>query len=134
MATRMVVRVSLFCVFAMSSALAAQQPADNHAEARGGAARAAANGVGTPQCIRCPPPSYSKKAQAAKYQGTVVLDVTVTADGKIIDSNAIKNPGLGLTEKALTQVKKWKMKPALGPDGKTCRLPGANRSHVPLVL
>jgi TonB family protein len=68
--------------------------------------------------------SYSKKARAAKYQGTVVLDVTVTSDGKIIDPKATKDPGLGLAEKALTQVKKWKMKPALGPDGKPvdCRV------------
>jgi TonB family protein len=124
MATRMGFRVSLFCVFASELCLAAQQTADHHAEAKGGVARAAANGVGTPQCIRCPPPSYSKKARAAKYQGTVVLDVTVTADGKIIDPKAIKDPGLGLTEKALTQVKKWKMKPALGRDGKPvdCRV------------
>jgi len=123
MAPNIAVRVSLFCVFAMSSAVA-QQPADNHAGAEGGAARAAVNGVGTPRCVRCPPPSYSKKARAAKYQGTVVLDVTVTTDGKVIDPKVIKDPGLGLTEKALAQIKKWKMKPALGQDGKpeNCRV------------
>jgi TonB family protein len=87
-------------------------------------ARAGVNGVGVPQCIHCQRPSYSKKARAAKYQGTVLLDVTVTADGKIIDPKVIRDPGLGLTEKALTQVKKWKMKPALGQDGKPadCRV------------
>jgi len=124
MATNKAVRVSLFCVFAMASAVVTQQPADNHAGTKGGVARAAVNGVGTPQCIRCPPPSYAKKARAAKYQGTVVLDVTVTADGKVIDPKVIKDPGLGLTEKALAQIKKWKMKPALGQDGKpeNCRV------------
>jgi TonB family protein len=124
MATNIAVRVSLFFVFAMTSVVIAQQPADNHAGANGGVPRAGVNGVGTPQCIHCPPPSYSKKARAAKYQGTVLLDVTVTTGGKIIDPKVIKDPGLGLTEKGLTQIKKWKMKPALGQDGKpeNCRV------------
>ena len=124
MATNIAVRVSLFCVFAMSSAVVAQQAADNHAGANSGVARAGVNGTGTPQCIYCPPPSYTKKARTAKRQGTVLLDVTVTTDGKIIDPKVIKDPGLGLTEKALTQIKKWKIKPALGQDGKPvgCRV------------
>jgi hypothetical protein len=36
----------------------------------------------------------------------------------------VKGPGSGLNEKALAQVKKWKMKPALNPEGKpvNCRV------------
>jgi TonB family protein len=124
MASKIALRVSLLCVFAMTSAAGAQQPADYHAGANGGVARAGVNGIGTPVCVHCPAPSYTKKARAAKYQGAILLDVTVTADGKIIDPKVIRDPGLGLTEKALTQVKKWKMKPALGQDGKPvdCRV------------
>jgi TonB family protein len=124
MATRSALRVSLFCFFAMTSAAAAQQPADNHAGANDGVARAGVNGTGAPQCIYCPPPHYTKEARAVNYNGTVLLDVTVTADGKVIDPKVIKGPGLGLNEKALEQVKKWKMNPAIGRDGKpaACRV------------
>jgi periplasmic protein TonB len=91
----------------------------------GGAAfRAGVNGVGSPQCIYCPQPEYSDEARKAKYQGTVLLDVTVTADGRVLNPIVIKGPGLGLEEKALAKVKEWKMRAALGPGGKavTCRV------------
>ncbi|HEX4543139.1 MAG TPA: energy transducer TonB, partial [Candidatus Acidoferrum sp.] len=67
---------------------------------------------------------YSDEARKAKYQGTVVLDVTVTSDGRVLDPRVVKGPGLGLEEKALAQVRNWKMRPAMGPNGKpvTCRV------------
>ena len=90
----------------------------------GGVFRAGLNGVGSPMCIYCPQPEYSDEARKAKYQGTVLLDVTVTADGRVISPVVIKGPGLGLEEKALSQVKNWKMRPAVGPSGKpvNCRV------------
>lgn len=114
-------RVSIFYFFAMVSAAVAQQPAESHAGTAGGAARAGVNGVGSPQCIYCPPPSYTKEARKVNYNGTVLLDVTVTAEGEVIEPKVIKGPGLGLNEKALEQVKKWKMKPATGQDGKPAK-------------
>ncbi|MGA2421377.1 MAG: energy transducer TonB [Candidatus Acidiferrum sp.] len=91
----------------------------------GGIFRAGVNGVGQPQCIYCPAPEFSDEARKAKYQGVVLLDVTITADGRVIDPVVVKGPGLGLDEKAIEGVKKWKMRPALGPGGKpvTCRAP-----------
>jgi len=90
----------------------------------GGTFRAGINGVGSPQCIYCPQPEYSDEARKAKYQGTVLLDVTVTADGRVINPLVLKGPGLGLEEKALAQVRNWKMRPAVGPGGKpvNCRV------------
>jgi TonB family protein len=90
----------------------------------GGMFRAGVNGVGSPQCIYCPQPEYSDEARKAKYQGTVLLDVTVTTDGRVINPIVIKGPGLGLEEKALAQVKNWKMRPSVGPSGKpvNCRV------------
>jgi len=90
----------------------------------GGVFRAGLNGVGSPMCIYCPQPEYSDEARKAKYQGTVLLDVTVTADGRVISPIVIKGPGLGLEEKALSQVRNWKMRPAVGPSGKpvNCRV------------
>jgi protein TonB len=96
----------------------------NTAGTGGGDFRAGVNGVGSPVCIYCPPPEYSDEARKAKYQGTVLLDVTVTSDGRVINPFVIKGPGLGMEEKALAQVRNWKMRPALGPSGKpvNCRV------------
>jgi periplasmic protein TonB len=84
----------------------------------GGAFRAGVNGVGVPVCLYCPIPQYSDEARKAKYQGTVVLQVTITTDGRAINISVVKGPGLGLEEKAIEAVKGWKFKPAVGPSGK----------------
>jgi periplasmic protein TonB len=84
----------------------------------GGAFRAGVNGVGVPVCLYCPIPQYSDEARKAKYQGTVVLQVTITTDGRAINISVVKGPGLGLEEKAIEAVKGWKFKPAVGPSGR----------------
>jgi len=90
----------------------------------GGEFRAGVNGVGQPACIYCPNPDYSDEARKAKYQGSVLLDVIVTADGRVLDPRVLKGPGLGLEEKAMAAVRNWKMRPAVGPNGKpvNCRV------------
>jgi periplasmic protein TonB len=84
----------------------------------GGAFRAGVNGVGVPVCLYCPIPQYSDEARKAKYQGTVVLQVTITPDGRAVNITVLKSPGLGLDEKAMEAVKTWKFKPAAGPNGR----------------
>ena len=84
----------------------------------GGAFRAGINGVGIPECIYCPPPLYSDDARKAKYMGSVVLQVTVTADGRAVNISIVKDPGMGLGEKAVEAVRTWRFKPAVGPSGK----------------
>ncbi len=90
----------------------------------GGEFRAGVNGVGQPACIYCPNPDYSDEARKAKYQGSVLLDVIVTADGRVLEPRVLKGPGLGLEEKAIAAVRNWKMRPAIGPNGKpvNCRV------------
>jgi TonB family protein len=84
----------------------------------GGAFRAGINGVGIPECLYCPPPLYSDDARKAKYMGSVVLQVTVTADGRAVNISIVKDPGMGLGEKAVESVRTWRFKPAAGPSGK----------------
>jgi protein TonB len=76
------------------------------------------NGVGVPECIYCPPPTYSDDARKAKYMGVVTLLITVTPDGRAVNISVIKDPGMGLGEKAIEAVRTWKFKPAPGPNGK----------------
>jgi len=84
----------------------------------GGTFRAGVNGVGVPVCIYCPPPLYSDGARKAKYMGSVVLQVTVTADGRAVNISIVKDPGMGLGEKAVESVRAWRFRPAAGPNGK----------------
>jgi TonB family protein len=83
-----------------------------------GIARAGTGGVTTPTCAYCPDPLYSPKARDAKFQGTVVLSVVVTAEGRAEQIRVAKGPGMGLEENAIGAVKEWRFKPAVGPDGK----------------
>ena len=84
----------------------------------GGAFRAGVNGVGVPECIYCPAPQYSDDARKAKYMGSVVLQITVTADGRAVNISIVKDPGMGLGEKAVEAVRTWRFRPATGPSGK----------------
>jgi TonB family protein len=103
-----------------SSAVIAQEASGRIADK----CRAGVNGVSTPQCWYCPQPKYSEQALKAKYSGDVLLDVTVTAEGNVIDPVMIKSPGLGLDAKAMAEALNWKMKPARGRDGNVtdCRV------------
>ena len=86
--------------------------------------RAGVNGFTVPRCLYCPQPQYSKEALKKNFSGVVLLDVTITTDGKVINPIVLKDPGLGLKEKALAELQNWKMKPALNPEGKpvNCRV------------
>lgn len=89
-----------------------------------GVVRPGQGGVGyPPACIRCPAPEYTRQAREKKFEGTVVLQVIVTAEGRATEIKLIRGPGLGLEEKAIEAVRKWKFKPARGPDGRPVTVP-----------
>lgn len=75
-------------------------------------------GFSYPECAVCPPPNYSQDAREAKFQGTVVLKITVSAAGTAENIRVLQPLDLGLTEQAILAVKKWKFKPAKDPGGK----------------
>lgn len=82
-----------------------------------GMARPGVNGVTIPRCTYCPNPSFSDEARAAKVQGTVVLQVVVTAEGRAENISVVRKAGYGLEQKAIEAVRNWQFKPAIGPDG-----------------
>jgi TonB family protein len=86
--------------------------------------RAGTNGVTSPICIYCPSPLRPEKANKAKISRTILLDVTVMADGQVVKPIVLKGQGMGLDEQALRAVRDWKMKPASDPGGKPvdCRV------------
>lgn len=76
------------------------------------------NGFGTPICEYCPNPPYPEEARRVKYQGVVVMEVIVGADGRVAAARVVSSPGLGMDGKAVETVRNWHFRPALGPAGK----------------
>jgi protein TonB len=74
-------------------------------------------GVSAPALLYKVEPEYSEEARKAKYQGTVVLYVEVDPSGKAVNPKVVRSLGLGLDEKAIEAVRKWKFKPGY-KDGK----------------
>lgn len=74
-------------------------------------------GVTAPVPIFQPDPEYSEEARKAKYQGVVVLTITVGTDGRPRDVRVARSLGLGLDEKAIESVKTWKFEPGRNKDG-----------------
>ncbi len=83
-----------------------------------GAYTAGVGGIGSPSCVACPEPSYSDQARSAKISGIVVLHLIVTAEGRPTNIQVQRSLGYGLDEKAVQAVRKWRFKPAVGPEGK----------------
>jgi protein TonB len=75
------------------------------------------NGVTGPALLHKVEPDYTEKARQAKYQGTVLLYIQIDTSGKAINIRVLHSLGLGLDEKAIEAVKKWKFRPA-SKDGK----------------
>lgn len=57
-------------------------------------------------------PEFSEEARKAKYQGTVILTIEVSEDGQPHRFRILRGLGLGLDEKAIEAVSRWKFKPA----------------------
>lgn len=87
-----------------------------HGSWGGDAFRPGSNGVGYPTCDYCPDAKYSEEARKAKYQGVVLLQVIVSAEGRASHIQVVRGPGLGLEEQAVVAVKTWRFRPALGPN------------------
>ncbi len=76
------------------------------------------NGVGYPECVYCPTPSFSEEARKSKLQGSVTLHIVVGTDGRAANIRVVRGLGMGLDERAMEAVRGWRFKPALGPGGK----------------
>jgi TonB family protein len=74
-------------------------------------------GVSAPVPTYKPEPEYSEEARKAKWQGAVLLELVVDADGVPQNIRVIRSLGLGLDQKAIEAVQKWRFKPGQ-KDGK----------------
>ncbi|HKT88274.1 MAG TPA: TonB family protein [Candidatus Sulfotelmatobacter sp.] len=69
-------------------------------------------GTTIPQPIYSPEPSFSEEARKAKYQGIVVLLIVVGKDGHPYDIQVGQSLGMGLDQKAIDAVSRWRFRPA----------------------
>lgn len=77
----------------------------------GGGAYRIGGGVSAPTVLYKVEPEYSEEARKAKFQGTVVLLIVVDEHGNPRDLKVIQQLGLGLDQKALEAVQKWRFNP-----------------------
>ena len=77
----------------------------------GGGVFRVGGGVTAPALLYKVEPEYSEEARKAKYQGTVILYVEVSPDGRAVNPRVVRSLGLGLDEKAIEAVRKWKFRP-----------------------
>jgi periplasmic protein TonB len=68
-------------------------------------------GITAPRAIYDPEPEYSEEARKVKHQGIVVLSLVVDAQGHTRDIRVARSLGMGLDEKAIEAVRKWKFAP-----------------------
>jgi TonB family protein len=79
----------------------------------GGGVYRIGGGVSDPVPIFKPEPEYSEEARKAKFQGAVMLSIVIDETGKTRDVRVIRPLGLGLDEKAIEAVLRWRFKPSL---------------------
>jgi periplasmic protein TonB len=73
--------------------------------------------VTPPQLLYKVEPEFSEEARKAKYQGVVVLVIEVDLNGRPRNLRMLHGLGLGLDERAIDAVARWRFRPAY-QDGK----------------
>jgi TonB family protein len=73
---------------------------------------AGVNGVTVPQVIYSPDPSFSDEARKSKTQGKVTLLLVVDKDGRPYNVRVRESLGMGLDEKAMEAVSRWRFRAA----------------------
>jgi TonB family protein len=89
----------------------------------GGVESKSAHAVYTaPKVIYRVDPEFSEEARQAKHYGTVILVVDVDITGRAVNFRIARSLGLGLDEKAIEAVSRWKFRPGQR-DGKPVTVP-----------
>ncbi|MGE5648250.1 MAG: energy transducer TonB [Acidobacteriota bacterium] len=79
----------------------------------GGGVYRVGGGVSSPVPVYKVEPEYSEEARKAKFQGTVVLSIIIDERGTPTNFKVVRPLGLGLDEKAIEAVQKWRFRPGM---------------------
>ena len=83
----------------------------------GGGTYRVGGGVTAPVALYTPEAEFSDEARRAKYQGVCIVQIIVDAQGNPQNPRVVRSLGMGLDEKAVEAVMKYKFKPGI-KDGK----------------
>ena len=83
----------------------------------GGGAYKIGGGISAPKVVFQVEPEYSEDARKAKFQGVVVIALVVDDKGNPRDIRVVRPLGMGLDQKAIEAVEKWRFRPGQ-KDGK----------------
>jgi len=79
----------------------------------GGGLYRVGGGVSAPVALNNVEAEFSDEARRAKYQGVCIISLIVDAQGNPQNPRVIRTLGMGLDEKALEAVRKYKFRPAM---------------------
>jgi TonB family protein len=79
----------------------------------GGPYTPGAGGVSFPVPLVSPEAEFSDEARRAKYQGVCAISIVVDTRGYPQNPRVVRSLGMGLDEKALEAVSRYRFKPAL---------------------
>ena len=79
----------------------------------GGGIYKVGGGVSSPVVVIKVDPEYSEEARKVKLSGSVLLAIVVDTEGRARDIHVSRSLGMGLDEKAIEAVEKWRFKPGL---------------------
>ncbi|HYL85189.1 MAG TPA: TonB family protein [Candidatus Angelobacter sp.] len=74
--------------------------------------QAGKGGSKPPSCVYCPEPSYTDPARLAKFSGSAVLDVVVSAEGLAGPIRIVRGLPFGLNQASMDAVRHWRFKPS----------------------
>lgn len=74
--------------------------------------------ISAPVALSTPEAEFSDEARKAKYQGVCIVEIIVDAHGNPQNPRVVRSLGMGLDEKAIEAVMRYKFKPAM-KDGRT---------------
>jgi len=77
-----------------------------------GGAATPANGIVAPEVLVYTDPYYTREAREKKIEGTVTVEGSFDADGKMTVIRTVKGLGYGLDESAIAALRSWKFSPA----------------------
>jgi TonB family protein len=71
-----------------------------------------------PSCMKCPEPEYTDEARRKGLEGVIVFLVTISDQGVAEQISLVKTFDASLTASAVQTIHGWRLKPAIGADGK----------------
>ena len=96
-----------------AAAAAAKEKAEAEEREKAAAAAVRVGGqIKAPTKTKDVKPTYPADAQSAKVSGTVIIEATIGADGKVIDAKVLRSVAK-LDQAALDAVKQWEYSPTL---------------------